>query len=194
MSRNALIFEKTALRPAAPSQPWTATPTGDYAELIHLAFRDRSALAVINIGPGPRAGTACAGIARELAASGRRTVIVQVKRLAKADRMPAVANCVPGEYPNVWLWPATPDGSVEFFHRPIAPATESEWLGELRRKFDAVLLDCSGTEGAGAAEFAVKADAAVLVVEAGRTTKQQIQREQRGLNVAGVNLVGCVLI
>jgi hypothetical protein len=190
MSRNALILEKAASRTPAPPQSRTAPHRGDYTELIRR-LRDHSTLAVINAGSGSRSDAACTGIARELNASGKRVVIVH---LTGTDRMPGVTTYVPGESPNVSLWPNAPDGSVEFFQRSITPALESEWLSELRPKFDAVLLDCSRAERAHAAQFAAKADVAVLVVEAGRITKEQIQREQRGLHLAGVNLAGCILM
>lgn len=190
MSRNALILAKAASRMPAPPQSRPAPHRGDYTELIRL-LRDHATLAVINAGSGSRTDAACTGIARELNACGKRVVIVH---LTGADRVSGITTCVPGESPNVSMWDGAPDGSVEFFQRPITPALESEWLSELRPKFDAVLLDCSRAERAHAVQFAAKSDVAVLVIEAGRTTKEQIQREQRGLHLAGVNLAGCILM
>jgi Mrp family chromosome partitioning ATPase len=69
------------------------------------------------------------------------------------------------------------------------------WLDSLRLTFDSVLLDCPAAETApAAAQLAALADAAMLVVEAGRTSRQQIQRDQRALQLRGVKLAGCILI
>ena len=74
-------------------------------------------------------------------------------------------------------------------------ASAAEWLDSLRLVFDSVLLDCPATETApAAAQLAAMADAAMLVVEAGRTTRQQIQRDQRALQLRGVKLMGCILM
>jgi Mrp family chromosome partitioning ATPase len=65
----------------------------------------------------------------------------------------------------------------------------------LRRDFDAVLLECPPVETApAAAAIAAMADATVLVIEACRTTKQQIQRDQQALQLRGVKLAGCILM
>jgi len=64
----------------------------------------------------------------------------------------------------------------------------------LRRVFDAVLLNCPAPRALGASEIAALVEAAVLVVEAGQTTRQQVQRDRRLLEMAGIKLSGCILM
>ena len=146
------------------------------------------------IGASPRATEACTGIAAELAASGKRVVIVEVDGLLRSDSLPGATGCLPGSIPNVWVWPPASDGAVEFYPRPAQPAGEADWLGALRRVFDAVLLNCPAPRALGASEIAALAEAAVLVVEAGQTTRQQVQRDRRLLETAGIKLSGCILM
>jgi hypothetical protein len=195
MSRNALILEQEASHAPhrAPLQP--VPRAGEYSDLIRRLVRSHSVLAIIGVGPASRAAEACRGVAVELAASGNRIVIVQVDDLLRASPVPAATACLPGSVPNVWFWPSTAGPSIEFFPSPVAPPAESDWLADLRRDFDSVLLDCSVPETApGAAEIAAMADAAVLVVESGQTHKQHIQRDQRALQLRGVKLAGCILM
>jgi len=57
------------------------------------------------------------------------------------------------------------------------------------------LLDCPATGATpAAAQLAAMADAAMLVVEAGRTTRRQIQHDQRALQLTGVKVAGCILM
>jgi Mrp family chromosome partitioning ATPase len=97
--------------------------------------------------------------------------------------------------PNVSLWPSTFGTPVELFQSTAPAPSDGNWLGSLRREFDAVLLDCPSVDTAPAtATIAAMADATVLVVEAGRTSKQQIQRDQQALQLRGVDLAGCILM
>jgi hypothetical protein len=49
-------------------------------------------------------------------------------------------------------------------------------------------------ETPGITEVAVMADAAILIAEAGRTSKQQIQQDQRALQLRGAKVVGSILV
>jgi cellulose biosynthesis protein BcsQ len=130
-----------------------------------------------------------------LAPSGNRVVIVQVDALLRMSRFPDATACLPGQVPNVSLWPSTVGAPVEFFPSPSPAPSAGNWLASLRRDFDSVLLDCPPVESApAAAAIAAMADAAVLVIEACRTTKQQIQRDQQTLQLRGVKLAGCILM
>ena len=193
MSKNALILEKAASKPPALLE---AVPSsGEYSDLIRSLFQGRSVVAVVDGGSGSRAPEACRGIAAELAASGNRVVIVQVASLLRMSQLPDARACLPGRAPNVSLWPSTVGAPVEFFQSPAPEPSAGNWLGALRRNFDSVLLDCPPVETApAAAAIAAMADAAVLVVEACRTTKQQIQRDQQALQLRGVKLAGCILM
>lgn len=195
MSRNALILENSLSPTNPPAQLRPVPRSGEYSDLIHRVFRSHSVLAVIGAGAASRSAEACSGIAAELAASAKRVVVVQVDALLRASTPPAASACRPGGAPNVWLWPSASAASVEFFQSPQQPSLESDWLAVLRRDFDAVLLACPSLETAPAvADIAALADAAVLVVESGQTARQQIQRDQRTLELTGAKLTGLILM
>jgi hypothetical protein len=74
-------------------------------------------------------------------------------------------------------------------------ARTAHWPDALRLKFDAILLECPALgDKAGVVEVMALADAAVLVAEAGRTSKHRVQRDQRALELKGAKLAGCILI
>jgi hypothetical protein len=195
MSTIAAVLER-APSAAAPPAPLRPLPrSGEYPDLIRRLFQSRAVVAVIGAGSGSRSEKACRGIAAELAANGHRVVVVRVGTLLLANRFPAATGCLPLRMPNVWLWPSPHDAPAEFFPSPLAPSPESDWLASLRRDFDSVLLECPPVKVAPAtAEFAALADAAVLVVESRQIARQQIQRDQRALELRGVKLAGCVLM
>ena len=101
---------------------------------------------------------------------------------------------LPGAGENVWLWPSPVGHSIEIF-KARTPLAGKNWLDSLRQNFDAVLLDCPPLETMprGAA-IAAMAEAAVLVVDGIRTSKQQMLLDQRLLQLNGVELTGCILI
>jgi Mrp family chromosome partitioning ATPase len=201
MRKNVLVLERTAPEASLFAHPATAREvprSAEYLELIRGHFHTRSAVAIVAVGSGPGAGDVCEDIAAELAVSGNRVVIVSVDALLRMNPVATPEEsgcCTPGRTPNVWLWPSAAGEKVEFFH-PRDPADPAgTWLDSLRLAFDSVLLDCPATETApAAAQIAAMADAAMLVVEAGRTSKQQIQRDQRALQLRGVKLAGCILM
>jgi Mrp family chromosome partitioning ATPase len=193
MSKNALILEKSTS--PSPALLESLPSSGEYLDLIRTLFQSRAVVAVVDSGSGARAPEACRGIAAELAASGNRVVIVQVASLLRMSQFPDARACLPGRAPNVSLWPGTAGAPVEFFQSPASAPSDGNWLASLRRDFDAVLLECPPVETApAAAAIAAMADATVLVIEACRTTKQQIQRDQQALQLRGVKLAGCILM
>jgi hypothetical protein len=194
MSRNTLLLEKADIRRAAPAlEP--ILPSGEYRELVHRLLPPHSALAVVDVGTGTRSENACQGIAAQLAASGKRVVIVCVEALLRADRVPDLTNIRPGNSPNVWSWPSTVDAPIEFFRGSIAAHAETDWLGFLRRSFDAVLLHCPSPEsGPSSSGAAALADAVVLVIESGQTDRAAIRRTQHTLQSSGARLAGCILM
>ena len=201
MSKNALILERTSLAVSALALPALAKKvpsSGEYTELIRRHFQNlRSTVAIVPVGSGLGAGDVCENIATELGASGKQVVIVSVDRLltmTSTDDAPERLGCTPWKTPNVWRWP-TAGGHLEFFKSrgPVDPA--AKWLDALFLAFDSVLLDCPALESAPAsAQHAAMADVAVLVVEAGRTTRRQIQHDQRALQSRGVKLADCILM
>ncbi|MGA2114617.1 MAG: hypothetical protein ABSH56_07690 [Bryobacteraceae bacterium] len=195
MSRNSLILERATLKRTTPGLTETVTHTGEYLGLIRQLFRGPSVVALVESGTGTRSAEACRGIAAELAASGNRVVIVQVRALLAMSEIPEVAAYQPGRVANVSLWPSTVGAPIEFFQSPASVPSHGDWVGFLRRDFDSVLLDCPCVETApSAGAIAAQADAAVLVVEAGKTSRRQIQGDQEALRLRGVKLAGCILM
>jgi Mrp family chromosome partitioning ATPase len=89
------------------------------------------------------------------------------------------------------LIPASPNGPNEW---EFNPSTRCARLEMLRRKFDYVIIDCPAVcvtgEISGLAGFA---DGVVMVVGAGRSTKQQIAYALGVVEQAGGVVKGCVL-
>ena len=195
MSRNAVLLEKAETRAAMPAPRHSVPHSGDYGALIRRLYRPHSAFAVVGIGAGARSGEACQGIAAELAASGKRIVVVSVDALLQAGSVPPMAATSPGKVPNVCHWPSTMGVTVDFFHPTADPGPGTGWLALLCRDFDAVLLDCPSPECApGCSDVAALADFAILVIESGVTARQAIQRAQHKLESSGVQLAGCILM
>jgi hypothetical protein len=178
-----------------PSRGYKLPHSGEYAELIRRFFRSPTSLALIGASAPTRTAEAARGIAAEIGSLGARAVIVKVDQLVGVDSPPAGARCAREGALNVWLCPQPSAASVEFAQNPEGAHVESDWLSSLARDFDAVLLECPAIEISPlAVEMASFCDAAVLVVEAGRTVRQQIQDVQRTLVIRGVKLAGCVLM
>jgi hypothetical protein len=168
-----------------------AIPIPVYTELIQRLFHGRSVVAVV----GDSADHACEGIAAELAASGRRVVVVAAQRLTHSGSSALAGEpaLTPGSPHNIWRWPSPLNRHIDFFgSSPAVELDAAGWLDDLRRNFDSVLLNCDLRDSE--LEIAAMADAAVLVVEAGRTTKQQVQRDQRAIQSKNVKLAGSILV
>ena len=217
MSRNFTVLRK-ASSTMSPSgslsevlQGDSASHAGPYAELILRLFQEPTVVALVGsgaVGYAESASGIASGLATELSASGRQVVVVPVGKLLRLDAIgiPDHADCTPGATPHVWIWPGTGNQRLEFFKSRddnptavAAPAGKSygpgTWLEALRREFHTVLLDCPNVGAiAGVVEAASLADAVVLAVEAGRTSKQQIQKNQSALKLGGARLAGCILI
>jgi Mrp family chromosome partitioning ATPase len=201
MSRNAIVLEKAASEASFPLHTAQIPieeplPSGEYVDLIRRLFHSPSAVAVVRSGSRAAVAGVCAGIAAELAAAGKRVVVVPVEKLLRMSAIaaPNKTSFMPGNTRNVWVWPSPLGQQIEFFKSSTAEQGDN-WLDCLRRNFDAVLLDCTALDVTpSVAEFALMAEAAVLVAEAGRSTRQQVQRDQRALEIRGVRLAGCVLL
>jgi Mrp family chromosome partitioning ATPase len=197
MSRNFAVLGKST--PASTTDSPAVQPaghSGEYTELIQRLFPGPSVVAIIGAGSADSGTAVCEGIASELSRLGRRVVLVSVQRLLPMDpiTLPDETAFMPGPARNVWIWPSPMGQQIEFF-KPRLPVGAENWLDALRRNFDSVLLDCPAVESAPlSVAIAARADAAVLAVEAARTPKSQILRDQRSLELSGVKLAGCILI
>lgn len=194
MSKNALILEKSGSSTYVPKHLRVAARAGEYAGVAGCLLRAGSVIAVIGADSTVRTTAAEHGIAAELGAGGKRVVLVPTEGCSRAEVLPPAAACVPAAEPNVWVWPHTSGDAVDFFPPSAKPSAGPDRLLEFRRAFDVVLLDCAPVDAPGGLDWAAKADAAILVVEAGRTTKQQVQHSRRVMDLAGVKLAGCVLM
>jgi hypothetical protein len=223
MSRHFAVLGKSnlaasAVMPGAEQPAEAPAPRASYVELIRRVFHGCSVVAVVGCGIDD-AAEVCEDIAAELAASGKRVVVVSAGKLLNPgeyslpDTNPAVPTAesgfVPGAAPNVWHWPA-PAQQLRFFRSPTVPRQgrpdPDKWLNLLRQSFDSVLFSCPALEPApdpesrkpgpetGITDIAAAADMAVLVVEAGRTTRQRILHDQRALQSRGARLAGCILV
>ena len=144
--------------------------------------------------------------------TGRRTLVVSAERLQTLgveDYMQMPWNCHPTNIENLWMLPATrsrrvkTDDDQELPHRShlmrIGKQQEEKDTGldsvdALRVSFDNILIDCGSLhESADAAVLASSVDGVVIVVEAGRSRRDQIVNAQRTVAQAGGNFLGFVL-
>jgi hypothetical protein len=210
MSRNFVVLGKSASsvsfaapsgNPAAASAAsvGSASPLREYQHLIQRLFQGPAAVAIVggDNGASPESVSPIAErLAAELAACGKQVVIVPVHRLLRMNMSAMVDDRAfgPGTVPQVWVWPEPVSRQIEFF-KSRASDDRGNWLDTLRRHFDSILLDCPHAEGApGVTEVGAMADAVVLAVEAGRTSKEQIQQQQRALQFRGAKVAGSILI
>ena len=190
--------------------PASSVNSSDYTDLIRELFHGPSVVAIVGASFGNGVTPICEGIASGLSDRGKRVVLVSVRALLQTNTLAAASQRSVSTtlFPfrprrsrrvgrNVWLWPSPLGLQVES-PKGIVPAPAKNWLNwldYLRQDFDAVLMDCPALETApGGAAIAAMADAAVLGVDALRTSKQQILVDQRLLQVSGVRLAGCILI
>ena len=200
MNRDYTVLGNGRVDPAVHQQELQAAPSalarpGKYSELLTTLFQHPSAVAVTACGADIDQSGICEGIASELAASGKKVVVVPVDRLLLANPIRVIddISLLPGATPNVWVWPSIAQ-QLEVFS-PRALVEGENWLIRLRRGFHTVILDCPPLESAPeVCEFSAIVDSTLLVIEAERTTKQQIQKDQHVLRTRGINLAGCILV
>jgi hypothetical protein len=200
MSRNSVLLSRAGVNTLPPLTEHPSLGSlvgpGEYQHLIRRLFAKPSIVAIGGSGSSDAVRKICDDIASELASAGGRVVVVPVATALGANptEIPNETAFVPGNAPNIWIWPPSTGHEIELFEFR-EPTGQENWLGALRRNFDAVLLDCPalGTM-AGVGKVMALADAAVLAVEAGRTSKHQVQQDQRSLQLNGAKLAGCILI
>lgn len=201
MSRNFTVLGKPGLDPLAQGDLAQASDegrvgrSGEYTELLRRLFNRPSAVAITASGADTVQLGVCEGIASELAASGKQVVVVPVDRLLLMNPIRVIddISLLPGVSPNVWVWPSIAQQLEVFGPRTLSGG--ENWLERLRRNFHTVILDCPPLESMpGVSEISAMVDATVLVVEAGRTTRQQIRKDQLALQLRGATLAGCILV
>ena len=156
-----------------------------YAELAARLFGDsgRRVVAFASAGHGEGVTYTVRGLAAELSRAGRRVVVLDgdLRRLRLAG--PDVLEREPYSPPPI-------------LGAPLASQSEQEpaALAGLRDRYDCILLDSGSLQvSANLLRLAPAADGVVLVVEAGRTAKEQVERAVRVIREARGTLIGFIL-
>jgi len=193
------------------------------ASLQHSAQRGRGGVTLVLTSPTRGEGVSHVAqlFAVELARhTGRRTLIIEAERLRTLRveeylRMPE--NCHRTNVENIWMLPAKKNGHKNGSNgngsgngddngvdvsaltpmrigRPETELSDLDPVDSLRVSFDNILIDCRPLKySADAAVLASSADGVIVVVEAGRTRREEIVNAQRTIDVAGGKLLGFVL-
>ena len=164
-----------------------------------------TAVAFTSANPGEGISHVVRSFAGELAYhTGKRTLVVDARRLQRlrvADYMYMPRSCVRTALPNLWTLP------MEDFADAPADKTRLQlaaWQNEpefgldrvqaLSTSFDYTLIDCPSIKSSyEAALLAPMVDGVILVIEADRTKRDQIQRAQQTIEMANGKLLGMVL-
>ena len=146
--------------------------------------------------------------------TGRRTLVISAERLQTLgveDYMQMPWNCHPTNVENLWMLPANRSRRVNGnghddqelprrSHLMRIGKQEGEVdtgldsVDALRVSFDNILIDCGPLhESSDAAVLASNVDGVVIVVEAGRSRRDQIMNAQRTIEQAGGKFLGFVL-
>lgn len=148
--------------------------------------------------------------------TGRRTLVISAERLQTLgveDYLQMPWNCHPTNVENLWMLPANRSRRVNGNGHPeddqklpkrshlmrIGKQEEEVDTGldsvdALRVSFDNILIDCGPLhESSDAAVLASNVDGVVIVVEAGRSRRDQILNTQRTIEQAGGKFLGFVL-
>jgi Mrp family chromosome partitioning ATPase len=172
-----------------------------------------TALAFTSAGRGEGVSHVTQLFAAEVARStGRRTLVIAAERLHSLtvdDYMQMPWNCHPTNIENLWLLPSNgsrhinANGDQDLPQRTHLmrmtkqdeePETGLNSVDALRVSFDNILIDCGSLhESADAAVLASSVDGVVIVVEAGRSRREQIINAQRTIEQAGGKFLGFVL-
>ena len=137
--------------------------------------------------------------------TGGRTLIADARRLSRLNMIHysrISKYCLPTDVPNLWTLPPE-DGGEDVFAggsqlQKYGIKSELELslsnLQTLRFAFDYILLDCPALSVSDeAAMLASKIDGVIIVVEADRTRREQIQNSRQAIETADGNLLGLVL-
>lgn len=142
--------------------------------------------------------------------TGKRTLIADARRLSQLNIMQyerVAQNCFQTDVANLWNLPSadvfqksessqeedSSDSYLQSFRdNPIETAVNN--LQTLRFAFDYILLDCPALRASDEAVFlAPETDGVMVVVEADRTRREQIQNAQQTIETADGNLLGFIL-
>lgn len=149
--------------------------------------------------------------------SGRRTLIISAERMQSLgieDYLKMPWNCHQTNIENVWMLPSkktskhaakemADEGSQDLPQRSFLVRVSKEGeqidtgldsVDALRVAFDNILIDCRSLRGSSeAAMLSSSVDGVAVVVEAGRTRREEIRNAQRTIENAGGKFLGFVL-
>lgn len=188
MGKHAIALAKAEPQPHFPSTP-AATPavySRPYAELAARLFTGASAhtlVAFAGVHRGAGVSRTVRGLASELVRTGKSVAALDgwLRTLPVAGAEPIEAEFE--RLPQILGAPLSAD-----------PGAEAVALPRLHDRYDCVLVDCGSLEASvDLLRFAPLSDGVVLVVEAGRTTKEQIDRAAQVIREAKGKLLGFVL-
>lgn len=190
MSKYAAVLEKALPHSdAAPPQPAvppasrpvsSQRPFAELAAKIFPASGSGQVAAFVSVQRGEGVTRTVSGLATELARS-RKSVValdgsLQAAGMRGLDDGLRIEPIILGA-PNL-----------------VEAETDLTRIEALRQRYDGILLDCGSLESpADLLRLAPLSDCVLLVVEAGRTEKAQIDRAARVIHEAGGTLAGCVL-
>jgi Mrp family chromosome partitioning ATPase len=193
MSKYAVVLEKASpradsLAPRAPASASSNRASGQraYAELSAKLFPATGPGRVVvfaSVNRGEGVTRTVRGLAAELMRSGKTVVTLD----GALHGSPAPDMCLPDDTLRI-------EPAILGAPRAAEPETASKLIASLRERYDCILLDCGSLESsADLLRLAPLSDGVVLVVEAGRTGKDQIDRAARVIGEAQGTLLGCVL-
>ena len=138
--------------------------------------------------------------------TGGRTLIADARRLSQLNMIhySRISKfCLQTDVPNLWTLPPddgdddeNPSGTAQLQRYGIRSELQLALanLQTLRFAFDYILLDCPALSISDeAAMLASKIDGVIIVVEADRTRREQIQNSKQAIETADGNLLGLVL-
>lgn len=137
--------------------------------------------------------------------SERRTLMISAERLQSlrvADYIRMPESCTRTNIDNLWFLgsekPANGNGNGHARNKVTRLEDESEFgldrIEALRLTFPNILIDCRSLKvSSEAAVLAATVDGVVVVVEAGRTRRDEIQNAQRTIEMAKGNFLGIIL-
>ncbi len=191
MAKHTAVLEKAATG-AELLAPKSTAHAGDfrvpghraYAELaakLFAAGTPRQVLAFASVNAGEGVTRTIRGLAAEIVRSGRTVATFD----GEVHCRPGLAGgfCEPDSEPCILGAP-----------RPSRTEITVSPLGALRERYDVVLIDCGSlASSVDLLCVAPHSDGVVLVVEAGRTTRDQLERAVKVVRESGARLAGCVL-
>ena len=179
--------------------------------LLYDALVGAPSKVIVLTSPGPREDKSivCANLGVVLAQVGKRVLIADCNLRNPAlhetfglRNSPGIADALMGEQSleEVWQEPlpglkVIPGGPSSLDPTKLLGSERfAEFLGQVRRDFDHVLIDVPPTEPVSdAAILAAQSDGVLLVLDRKNTRKQSVEQSMRILDAVGANVLGTII-